>query len=172
MSGFGLRDATSVALFLSVCGAAHLVSKPLMSAVPDHIKPVKKAVWRLFGSVVSCVLFLVIRLVNKDRAMTAERAIAKLVRGSAPSSAPSSSRAVSPLPIFAAVALLGYVAASNSLNIEPYDFKALFPMLCLGALGLTAGSAFLGEARIEQIFGAIRSDFLTSSPRANFNLGG
>ena len=125
-----------------------------MATVPEHFtKPVRKLVWKLYGSVVSCVLFLVIRLVNKDRTMAAESVIAKLVFGSAPSSA-RSSRTPS-LPILAAVAILGFVAATKSLNIEPYDFKALFPMLCLGAIGLAAGTA-LGQGRLMQIINAMQ----------------
>ena len=66
-ASFDMQDGVTAALSLSVVGAAGLASGPLMAAAPP---PLKDVVWMLFGSALSSMMFLLMRIFNYARAMS------------------------------------------------------------------------------------------------------
>ena len=106
-ASFDLQDAFTTALCLSAMGAAALSNAPLIAGVPKHMKDYA---WLAFGSALSTILLLLVRVFNYDRAMAVNRGLGKLVLGtSTPVAAPSS------LPSFAVASVVGAVASFQSL---------------------------------------------------------
>ena len=103
----GLQDAATAVLSLTALGAASIGADPIMAAAP---RGMKEAVWMVFGSLLSSLLYLIMRFTNFDRAMVANRALAKLLLGSAPAKGPASS-----LPALAVVSVLGGLASFQTL---------------------------------------------------------
>lgn len=103
----GFQDASTAILSLSTLGAAHVASQPLMAAAPRGMADI---VFVMFGSTISSLLFLILRLVNSARAVDVNRALTRLVLGSAPSNGP-----VSSVPSMGVFSLIGCLAACQTL---------------------------------------------------------
>ena len=105
---FDLQDAASATLGVAALGAAGLMSENIMAVVPGKVKDFA---WITFGSAVSSLIFLILRLSNAERAATVSKLLAAVV-GAKPS---RKGEMPSSLPALAVTAALGGVAGLQSL---------------------------------------------------------
>lgn len=102
-----LQDAATAALSLSALGAAHYWNDAYMEAVPKGSKDVA---WMFFGSLLCSFMYMIMRVLNYDRAMAINRSLAKLLLGDS-----TTKGVVSSGPALALITLLGGLASFQTL---------------------------------------------------------